>query len=653
MLAPKGSTYNERSTFANPMYLKKAQSEKPCLYEIPYDQSDLANIFSPDKKETLTLEQENRSKLNKDLVKPYDYIKQNNLQYVQSLEKEIAELESDKADFSNIYDLLLQECVSKDVMCSYLHSLSDLYAHTELVYLYKIKECKCLAEKLSKQTKSVSKEVYNELLRSFAKLKQHSISLEIALQQYLKAHLQDKNIAISELKKLIEKMKGKSVDTKFDKPSVVRQPNALRILKLSVLGKPTPFSYSLERKSFSKTKPQLKSNQMKDKVVPNNNHVKFKKTEIEDHHRISSISNKTKSVTACNDSLKSRTSNVNAIIQLILFIVDSGCTKHMTGNLKLLCNFVEKYLGTIHFENDQFAPILSYGDLVQGNIMIKRVYYVEGLNHNLFLGNDLLTGNHGSDLYTISQDTTSPTPICFMAKASPTQAWLWHRRLSHLNFDSINLLSKKDIVNGLPKLKYAKDQLCSSCELGKEKRSTFKTKIVPNSKGRLNLLHMDLCDPMRIESINGKKYILVIVDDYSRYTWTLFLRTKDETPEVLKDFLKMIQRNIQAQVITVHTDRDYDNSGLAPQLQKTSDHNHSELKTHDHSNEPSISTLVLNVSPPADTNAPSLQELDLLFNPLFEEHFTAGNQSVSKSSSLSDNSKKQDTQPTTNIQPTT
>ncbi|GJR13934.1 putative reverse transcriptase domain-containing protein [Tanacetum coccineum] len=138
-------------------------------------------------------------------------------------------------------------------------------------------------------------------------------------------------------------------------------------------------------------------------------------------------------------------------------------------------------------------------------------------------GNDLLTVKSGSDLYTISlQETTSSTPICFMAKASPTQAWLWHRRLSHLNFDYITLLSKKDIVTGLPKL---------------------------------NLLHMDLCGPMRVASINGKKYILVIVDDYSRYTWTLFLRSKDETPEVLKDFLTMIQRNLQAQVISVRTDR--------------------------------------------------------------------------------------------------
>ncbi|GJV55309.1 retrovirus-related pol polyprotein from transposon TNT 1-94 [Tanacetum coccineum] len=253
------------------------------------------------------------------------------------------------------------------------------------------------------------------------------------------------------------------------------------------------------------------------------------------------------------------------LVEIILFIVDSGCSKHMTGNLKLLSNFVEKFLGTVKFGNDQIALILGYGDLVQGNITIKRVYYVEGLNHNLFSvgqfcdadlevafrkstcyirdlkGNDLLTGSRGTDLYSITlQDTSTPNPICLMAKASSSQAWLWHRRLSHLNFDTINLLSKYDIVTGLPKLKFVKDHLCSSCELGKAKRKSFHTKTTPSSKRRLQLLHMDLCGPMRVESINGKKYVLVIVDDYSRYTWTHFLRSKDETPEVLIDFLRLV-----------------------------------------------------------------------------------------------------------------
>ncbi|GJZ27954.1 retrovirus-related pol polyprotein from transposon TNT 1-94 [Tanacetum coccineum] len=235
---------------------------------------------------------------------------------------------------------------------------------------------------------------------------------------------------------------------------------------------------------------------------------------------------------------------------------------------------------TVKFGNDQIAPILGYGDLVQGTITIKRVYYVEGLNHNLFSvgqfcdadlevafrkstcyirdlkGNDLLTGSRGTDLYSISlQDSTTPNPICLMAKATSSQAWLWHRRLSHLNFDTINLLSKNNIVNGLPKLKFVKDHLCSSCELGKAKRKSFHTKTTPSSKRRLQLLHMDLCGPMRVESINGKKYVLVIVDDYSRYTWTHFLRSKDETPGVLIDFLTLVQRGLHAQVTTVRTDK--------------------------------------------------------------------------------------------------
>ncbi|GJT84063.1 hypothetical protein Tco_1058405 [Tanacetum coccineum] len=116
--------------------------------------------------------------------------------------------------------------------------------------------------------------------------------------------MQDKNIAISELKKLIEKYKGKTVETQFDKPSVVRQPNAQRIPKPSVLG---------VNHSTSVSRPPLKSYQVKDKVVPNNSQVKFTKKEVEDHHRISSISKKTKSVTACNDSSNSRTLNVNAV----------------------------------------------------------------------------------------------------------------------------------------------------------------------------------------------------------------------------------------------------------------------------------------------------------------------------------------------------
>nr|GEV06780.1 hypothetical protein [Tanacetum cinerariifolium]GEV09353.1 hypothetical protein [Tanacetum cinerariifolium] len=243
-------------------------------------------------------------------------------------------------------------------------------------------------------------------------------------------------------------------------------------------------------------------------------------------------------------------------VKIILFIVDSGCSKHMTGNLKLLTNFVEKFLGTVKFGNDQIAPILGYGDLVQGTVTIKMVYYVEGLNHNLFSvgqfcdadlevafqkstcyirdlkGNDLLTGSCGTDLYSITlQDTSSSNLICLMAKATSSQAWLWHRHLSHLNFDTFNLLSKNDIVIGLSKLKFVKDYLCSSYELGKAKPKSFQTKTTPSSKRRLQLLHIDLCGPMR----------------------THFLRSKDETPEVLIDFLILVQRGNRTLVESART----------------------------------------------------------------------------------------------------
>nr|GEV94077.1 retrovirus-related Pol polyprotein from transposon TNT 1-94 [Tanacetum cinerariifolium] len=174
---------------------------------------------------------------------------------------------------------------------------------------------------------------------------------------------------------------------------------------------------------------------------------------------------------------KSQIRNVNPyLVEIILFIIDSRCSKHMTGNLKLLTNFVEKLVGTVKFGNDQIAQILGYGDL-------------------------------------------------------------------------------NDIVIGLPKLKFVKYHLCSSCELGKAKRRSFQTKTTPSSKRRLHLLHMDLYGPIRVESINGRKYVLVIVDDYSRYTWTYFLRSKDETPEVLIGFLRLVQRGLHSQVRIVRTDK--------------------------------------------------------------------------------------------------
>nr|GEW58075.1 hypothetical protein [Tanacetum cinerariifolium] len=379
------------------------------------------------------------------------------------------------------------------------------------------------------------------------------------LDEDLKAQLQDKSIVISELKKLIAKLKGKSVDTKFGKASVIRQPNAFKSQRPSSLGKPTIFSDSLERKDFSKSKSVTQNNVSNDfskpvtaYILPPNKKSILKNTNVlaPGMYKLHTELTQTRTSQLPYDSRKSNklvsystgvipTTNVSRPKlksnpmkdRVLLNNTRRDCpirsSKHMTGNLKLLINFVEKFLGTVKFRNDQIAPILGYGDLVQGAIMIKWVYYVEGLNHNLFSvgqfcdadldvafrkstcyirdlkGNDLLTGSRGIDLYSIIlQDINSPNPICLMAKATSSQAWLWHRRLSHLNFDTINLQSKNDIVVGLPKLKFVKDHRCYSCNLGKAKR-----------------------------------------------------KSKDETPEVLIDFLRLVQRGLHAQVRIVRTDK--------------------------------------------------------------------------------------------------
>nr|GEU77934.1 hypothetical protein [Tanacetum cinerariifolium] len=260
------------------------------------------------------------------------------------------------------------------------------------------------------------------------------------------------------------------------------------------------------------------------------------------------------------------------------------------GNLQLLINFVWKFMGTVRFENDHVAAILGFGQFCDSKLEVafrRNVCFIKNLE-----GVDLLKGDRSTNLYTINlHEMASASPICLMARASSTKSWLWHQRLSHLNFDAINDLARNDLVVGLPNSKYHKEHLCPSCEQGKSKKASHPPKPVPNSRQRLHLLHMDLCGPMRIasingkhkrashppkpvpnsrqrlhllhmdlygpmriSSINGKRYILVIVDDYSRYTWVHFLRSKDEAPVVIITFLKRITVLLQSPVIIIRID---------------------------------------------------------------------------------------------------
>ncbi|GJR19395.1 integrase, catalytic region, zinc finger, CCHC-type containing protein [Tanacetum coccineum] len=193
------------------------------------------------------------------------------------------------------------------------------------------------------------------------------------------------------------------------------------------------------------------------------------------------------------------------IIEIVLWYLDFGCSKHMTRHRDKLINFVSKFIGMVQYGNDHFAAIKGYKDRQMGSIHISRVYYVEGLGHNLFSvgqfcnsdlevafrkhtcfvqnleGVDLLSGSSGSNLYTISMvEMMKSSPICLLFKAAKTKSWLWHRQLSHLYFCTINQLAKQGLVKGLPKLKYTKDHLCFACQMGKSKKESHPHKKEPS-----------------------------------------------------------------------------------------------------------------------------------------------------------------------------
>ncbi|GJR36974.1 retrovirus-related pol polyprotein from transposon TNT 1-94 [Tanacetum coccineum] len=214
------------------------------------------------------------------------------------------------------------------------------------------------------------------------------------------------------------------------------------------------------------------------------------------------------------------------------------------------CRSSKLFSSIVKLENDHVAKILGYGNYQIWNVTISRVYYVEGLGHNLFSvrqfydsnlevafrqhtcfirnleGGDLLTGSRGNNLYTLS---------------------LRDRMAS-------SLISSHGLIRGLPKLKFEKDHLCSACAMGKSKKKPHKPKSKDTNQEKLYLLHMDLCGPMRVTSVNGKKYILVIVDDYSRFIRVKYLRSKDEAPDFIIKFLKMIQVRLKVPVRRIRID---------------------------------------------------------------------------------------------------
>ncbi|GJU99603.1 retrovirus-related pol polyprotein from transposon TNT 1-94 [Tanacetum coccineum] len=293
----------------------------------------------------------------------------------------------------------------------------------------------------------------------------------------------------------------------------------------------------------------------------------------------------------------------NLVVQIILWYLDSGCSKHMTGDRSRLKSFVKKLLGWDCLDSEH-----HFG----GNMR---------LGINVIDGVDLIKGSHGTNLYTISvEDMMRSSPIFLLSKASKNKSWLWHRRLNHLNFVTLNDLARKDLVRGLPRLKFEKDHLCSACQLGKSRKVTHKPKTINTITEVLHTFYMDLCGPLRVQSINGKKYILIIVDDYSRFTWVKFLRSKDETPVFVINLLKQLQVGLNKTVRFMRPDNrtEFVNKSLTDFYESVGI---THEKTVPRTPQQNGVGLVHYLSSCYPYVPPTNKDLELLFQPMFDEYF--------------------------------
>ncbi|KAJ9561101.1 hypothetical protein OSB04_006261 [Centaurea solstitialis] len=295
-----------------------------------------------------------------------------------------------------------------------------------------------------------------------------------------------------------------------------------------------------------------------------------------------------KSVKAATDST-SPTDNSGSIVlwDKGIWYLDSGCSRHMTGSKSVLSNYREERGPAVTFGGNGKGQTRGYGTLTNGVTTFKRVAYVEGLMHNLLSISQLcdknhkvsfskkkckvknrrkeviLTGVRHADIYIINMNTSTDN-FCFVSRASSDTNWLWHKRLSHLNFKTLNQLCINNLVIGLPDFRYTKVSLCSACEKGKQTRASFKSKQISSISSPLQLLHMDLFGPVNVQSIAGKKYTLVIVDEYSRYTWVFFLRSKSDAPEEIILFVRKMERLNNLTVRSIRSDHgtEFKNSTL-------------------------------------------------------------------------------------------
>ncbi|GJS38289.1 putative ribonuclease H-like domain-containing protein [Tanacetum coccineum] len=267
--------------------------------------------------------------------------------------------------------------------------------------------------------------------------------------------------------------------------------------------------------------------------------------------------------------------------------VDSGCSRHMSGNIAHLSDFKDFDGGYVTFGGGaNGGRITGKGTIKTDKLDFEDVYFVKELKFNLFsvsqmcdkknyvLFTDseclvlspnfklpdenqiLLKIPRQNNMYSFDMKNIVPKDglTCLVAKATSEESMLWHRRLGHVNFKNINKLVKENLVRDLPLKRFENDQTCVACLKGKQHRASCKTKAFSPITKPLFMLHMDLFGPTFVSSLMHKKYCLVVTDDYSRFSWVFFLRTKDETSEILKNFIKEVENLVDKKVKIIRSD---------------------------------------------------------------------------------------------------
>ncbi|GJS18049.1 putative ribonuclease H-like domain-containing protein [Tanacetum coccineum] len=240
-----------------------------------------------------------------------------------------------------------------------------------------------------------------------------------------------------------------------------------------------------------------------------------------------------------------------------------NAVKYMTGNKSFLTDYKEINGGFVAFGGSpKGGKITKKGKIRTVKLDFKDVYFVKELKFNLFSVSQMCDKKN-SVLFTETECLVLSPDFklldergltCLFAKATIDESNLWHRRLGHINFKTMNKLVRGNLVRGLPSKLFENDHTCVACQKGKQHKASCKTKLVSSISQPLQMLHMDLFGPTSVRSINHKTYCLVVTDDFSRFSWVFFLATKDETSGILKTFITGIENQINHKVKIIRCD---------------------------------------------------------------------------------------------------